>query len=132
MPSLSHLDTISKSAPPKERRTGPKPTLLVVDDEEGPRQSVKIIFKEEFNVLLASDGARALDLARQNSVDVAILGLGQGKLKPVVRGDKTEPRLMLPLALSYDHRVIDGGAAARFMVDLVAAFEGFSEADAKV
>jgi pyruvate/2-oxoglutarate dehydrogenase complex dihydrolipoamide acyltransferase (E2) component len=39
---------------------------------------------------------------------------------------------MLPLALSYDHRVIDGGAAARFMVDLVKAFESFREEDVKL
>ena len=58
-----------------------------------------------------------------NRPEVAILGLGRGALKPVVRGGKVEPRLMLPLGLSYDHRVIDGGAAARFMVDLVNAFE---------
>ncbi len=67
-----------------------------------------------------------------NQPEVAILGLGRGVLKPVVRADKIEPRLMLPLALSYDHRVIDGGAAARFMVDLVKAFEDFDEAAVKL
>jgi pyruvate dehydrogenase E2 component (dihydrolipoamide acetyltransferase) len=64
-----------------------------------------------------------------NKPEVAILGLGRGALKPVVREKKIETRLMLPLALSYDHRVIDGGAAARFIVDLVQAFEQFVEAD---
>ena len=58
-----------------------------------------------------------------NKPQVAILGLGRGRLKPVVRDGKIEPRLMLPLALSYDHRVIDGGAAARFIVDLVRELE---------
>ena len=48
-----------------------------------------------------------------NKPEVAILGLGRGAMKPVVREDRIEPRLMLPLALSYDHRVIDGAAAAR-------------------
>ena len=67
-----------------------------------------------------------------NKPEVAILGMGRGALKPVVRAGKVEPRLMLPLALSYDHRVIDGGSAARFIVDLVAALENFSEADMKV
>ena len=38
----------------------------------------------------------------------------------------------MPLGLSYDHRIIDGGAAARFIVDLVQAFENFSEKDAKL
>jgi len=48
-----------------------------------------------------------------NKPEVAILGIGRGALKPVVRDGKIEPRLMLPLGLSYDHRVIDGGSAAR-------------------
>jgi pyruvate dehydrogenase E2 component (dihydrolipoamide acetyltransferase) len=66
-----------------------------------------------------------------NKPEVAILGLGRGALKAVVREKAIEPRLMLPLALSYDHRVIDGGAAARFIVDLVRAFESFSEEEVK-
>jgi len=62
-----------------------------------------------------------------NKPEVAILGLGRGAVKAAVRNDKIEPRLMLPLALSYDHRVIDGAAAARFIVDLVKAFENFKD-----
>ncbi|HEY1787282.1 MAG TPA: 2-oxo acid dehydrogenase subunit E2, partial [Verrucomicrobiae bacterium] len=62
-----------------------------------------------------------------NKPEVAILGLGRGAMKAVVRGDKIEARMMTPLALSYDHRVIDGGAAARFMVDLVGALQDFKE-----
>jgi pyruvate dehydrogenase E2 component (dihydrolipoamide acetyltransferase) len=64
-----------------------------------------------------------------NLPEVAILGLGRGALKPVVRDGKIEARLLTPMALSYDHRVIDGGVAARFVVDLVKAFENFDEAD---
>ncbi len=67
-----------------------------------------------------------------NKPDVAILGLGKGATKAVVRGDKIEPRAMLPLGLSYDHRVIDGGGAARFIVDLVKAIENFDEKLVKV
>jgi len=62
-----------------------------------------------------------------NKPQVAILGLGRGALKPVVRDGKVEARLMTPLGLSYDHRVIDGGEAARFIVDLVKAMENFCE-----
>jgi pyruvate dehydrogenase E2 component (dihydrolipoamide acetyltransferase) len=62
-----------------------------------------------------------------NLPEVAILGLGRGALKPVVRDGKIEARLLTPIALSYDHRVIDGGSAARFTVDLVKAFENFGE-----
>jgi pyruvate dehydrogenase E2 component (dihydrolipoamide acetyltransferase) len=67
-----------------------------------------------------------------NKPEVAILGLGRGAMKAVVRAEKIEPRLMLPLALSYDHRVIDGGAAARFIVDLVKAFENYDEEAVKI
>ena len=49
-----------------------------------------------------------------NWPEVAILGLSRGKLTPTVRNGEVVPRLILPLSLSYDHRVIDGAAAARF------------------
>ena len=67
-----------------------------------------------------------------NLPEVAILGLGRGALKPVVREGKVEIRMMTPMALSYDHRVIDGGSAARFTVDLLKAFENFDEALVKL
>jgi pyruvate dehydrogenase E2 component (dihydrolipoamide acetyltransferase) len=67
-----------------------------------------------------------------NKPEVAILGIGRGSLKPVVRDGKIEPRLMLPLTLAYDHRVIDGGTAVRFMLDIVKGFETFSEASLKI
>jgi pyruvate dehydrogenase E2 component (dihydrolipoamide acetyltransferase) len=67
-----------------------------------------------------------------NRPEVAILGLGRGGLKPVVREGRIEPRLLLPMGLSYDHRVIDGGSAARFIVDLVAAFGKFSEENVRI
>jgi pyruvate dehydrogenase E2 component (dihydrolipoamide acetyltransferase) len=49
-----------------------------------------------------------------NAPEVAILGLSKGQTKPVWDGKAFQPRLVLPLSLSYDHRVIDGAAAARF------------------
>jgi pyruvate dehydrogenase E2 component (dihydrolipoamide acetyltransferase) len=54
-----------------------------------------------------------------NAPEVAILGATRAAIKPVWNGHEFEPRLMLPLSLSYDHRVIDGAAAARFVVHLV-------------
>ncbi|HUJ10972.1 MAG TPA: 2-oxo acid dehydrogenase subunit E2 [Verrucomicrobiae bacterium] len=62
-----------------------------------------------------------------NKPEVAILGVGRGVQKPVVRGDKIEPRTLLPLGLSYDHRVVDGGMAARFIVEIVKTIEHFPE-----
>ena len=49
-----------------------------------------------------------------NAPEVAILGVSKSQIKPVWNGTQFQPRLMLPLSLSYDHRVIDGAAAARF------------------
>ena len=49
-----------------------------------------------------------------NAPEVAILGISRSSMQPVWNGKKFKPRLMLPLSLSYDHRVIDGAAAARF------------------
>jgi pyruvate dehydrogenase E2 component (dihydrolipoamide acetyltransferase) len=67
-----------------------------------------------------------------NTPEVAILGLGRGALKPVVRDGKVVICMMTPLGLSYDHRVIDGGEAARFIVDLVAALQDFKESAVKL
>jgi pyruvate dehydrogenase E2 component (dihydrolipoamide acetyltransferase) len=55
-----------------------------------------------------------------NAPEVAILGVSRSAMKPQWRDGAFVPRLMLPLSLSYDHRVIDGAAAARFTTDLAA------------
>ena len=67
-----------------------------------------------------------------NTPEVAILGLGRGAMKPVARDGKVVVRMMTPLGLSYDHRVIDGGEAARFIVDLVKALQDFEEPAVKL
>jgi pyruvate dehydrogenase E2 component (dihydrolipoamide acetyltransferase) len=56
-----------------------------------------------------------------NAPEVAILGVSRSQQRPVWRDGKFEPRLMLPLSLSYDHRVIDGAEAVRFVVALAEA-----------
>ena len=50
-------------------------TLLVVDDEDGPRQSLRVIFKDEYDMLMAEDGPTAIDLAQKHPVDVAVLDI---------------------------------------------------------
>ncbi|GKS69408.1 pyruvate dehydrogenase E2 component (dihydrolipoamide acetyltransferase) [Nitrosomonas sp. PY1] len=54
-----------------------------------------------------------------NAPEVAILGVSKARIQPVYRDQQFVPRLMLPLSLSYDHRVIDGASAARFTTHLV-------------
>ena len=58
-----------------------------------------------------------------NAPEVAILGVTRSALKPIWQDDGFVPRLMLPLSLSYDHRVIDGAAAARFARHLATTLE---------
>ena len=50
-----------------------------------------------------------------NAPEVAILGVGKALMKPLWNGKEFTPRLILPLSLSYDHRVIDGAQGARFI-----------------
>jgi len=62
-----------------------------------------------------------------NSPEVAILGVSRTQIKPKWNGESFEPTAMLPLALSYDHRVIDGAQGARFMADLNQVLRNITE-----
>jgi pyruvate dehydrogenase E2 component (dihydrolipoamide acetyltransferase) len=50
-----------------------------------------------------------------NHPEVAVLLVGRSRQMPIVVGDAIQPRLMMPLSLSYDHRLVDGAVAARFL-----------------
>src|SRR5260221_12893576 len=73
---MSSSATLDGFAPPSEapapRRKG---TLLVVDDEDGPRQSLRVIFKDDYEILMASDGPSAIALAQNHRIDVAVLDI---------------------------------------------------------
>lgn len=60
-----------------------------------------------------------------NAPEVAILGATRAAMKPVWNGSAFEPRLMLPISVSYDHRVIDGAGAARFLVYVASLLRDF-------
>jgi len=62
-----------------------------------------------------------------NSPEVAILGVSRTQIKPIWNGESFEPTAMLPLALSYDHRVIDGAEGAIFMADLNQVLRNITE-----
>jgi signal transduction histidine kinase len=59
-------------ATPAPQRRG---TLLIVDDEDGPRQSLRVIFKDDYDLLMAEDGPTAIELAQKNDIDVAVLDI---------------------------------------------------------
>jgi pyruvate dehydrogenase E2 component (dihydrolipoyllysine-residue acetyltransferase) len=63
---------------------------------------------------------------------VAILGVGQGHPKPIVVEEKIAIRTMLPLCLAYDHRVLDGADAVRFLKEIITGLENFSEAQVRL
>jgi two-component system, sensor histidine kinase and response regulator len=71
-PVMAKSSTAEGDSTTLRKRRG---TLLVVDDEEGPRQSLRMIFKDEYNLLTAEDGPTAIELAKQHPIDVAVLDI---------------------------------------------------------
>src|SRR5258705_6921887 len=74
MSVLSPVETLpvpTEGAVPLRR----KGTLLIVDDEDGPRQSLRVIFKDDYEILMASDGPSAIMLAQNQKIDVAVLDI---------------------------------------------------------
>ena len=63
-----------------------------------------------------------------NAPEAAILGAGRASIQPVWDGVQFKPRLILPLSLSWDHRIVDGVAAARFLGHVAAALSDFRSA----
>src|SRR5450432_1923696 len=64
-------DELPELAPAPKRRG----TLLVVDDEDGPRESLRVIFKDEYDLFIAEDGPTAIELAKHHDIDVAVLDI---------------------------------------------------------
>src|ERR1700722_1511639 len=73
-PLAAATDAVAEilEATPAPKRRG---TLLIVDDEDGPRQSLRVIFKDEYDLLMAEDGPTAIKLAQENEIDVAVLDI---------------------------------------------------------
>ncbi len=79
--------------------------MLVVDDEEGPRLSLNVLFKDEFNVLLADDGPRGIKLAQENPVDVAVLDIrmaGMSGLEVLERLKFVDPGIEVVMMTAFE------------------------------
>jgi signal transduction histidine kinase len=84
---MSLPQTVDDEFPPETPPGGPtavrRPTLLVVDDEEGPRKSLKVIFEDQYTVLMAEDGPSAIELMRDHHIDVAVLDIRMGQMSGI-------------------------------------------------
>jgi two-component system sensor histidine kinase/response regulator len=86
----------------KPRRKG---VLLVVDDEEGPRQSLHLIFKDDYEILLASDGATAVEIAQKHRVDVAICDIrmaGMSGIEVLERLKYVDPAIEVVMMTAFE------------------------------
>jgi signal transduction histidine kinase len=82
--SMRLLEPLERSVPAEHLpQPADRPALLIVDDEEGPRQSLKIIFDDDYEVLMAENGFRAMELLRQHTVHAAVLDIRMGAMSGI-------------------------------------------------
>src|SRR6266446_5230730 len=98
MPMVSPLIAAASLSPRKA-------TLLVVDDEEGPRQSVRVIFKDDYEVLMAADGPSAIELAQKGRIDVAVLDIrmaGMSGIEVLERLKYVDPGIEVVMMTAFE------------------------------
>jgi len=100
MPSAFLSDTVSRV-----NAEGRKPALLVVDDEEGPRQSLKVVFRNDYEILLASSGQEALEIAREHPISVAVLDImmeGMSGTELLAHLKQMDPTIEVVMLTAYE------------------------------
>ena len=78
---MGTLDTLTMEPPAV--KTAERPTLLIVDDEPGPRESLRIVFKDRYNCVIATCGREGIEYARAHAVDAAVLDIKMPDLSGV-------------------------------------------------
>jgi two-component system, sensor histidine kinase and response regulator len=94
--------SILTEPPPIPRRKG---TLLIVDDEEGARQSLRVIFKDDYQILMASDGASAVKLAQNNKIDAAVCDIrmaGMSGIEVLERLKYVDPDIEVVMMTAFE------------------------------
>jgi len=93
------------SATSSESAVRDRRSILIVDDEEGPRQSIRAVFKEHYNVLMADNGTKAVELAREHDFDAAILDIrmvGMSGIDLLVRLKAIDPDIQVVMLTAYE------------------------------
>src|SRR5580698_4187144 len=102
LPLTSATTSDSGSASAADRR---RPTLLIVDDEEGPRQSLRVVFKEDYALLVASNGHDALELARRHKINAAVLDIrmtGMSGTEVLEKIKQIQPAIEVIMLTAYE------------------------------
>jgi two-component system, sensor histidine kinase and response regulator len=103
MSTLMASDTTTfteRPAPPKRRGT-----LLIVDDEDGARKSLHVIFKDDYDLLVAEDGATAVELAQKNKIDVAVCDIrmsGMSGIEVLERLKYVDPGIEVVMMTAFE------------------------------
>ena len=101
--SSTDTDTVVAAQPAAApRRRG---TLLIVDDEEGPRLSLQFIFKDDYDILMASNGVAAIELAQNNRVDVVVLDIrmsGMSGIEVLERLKFVDPSIEVVMMTAFE------------------------------
>ena len=104
-------------------------TLLIVDDEDGPRDSAKVVFKDDYDLLMADSGAAAIELVQKNKVDVALVDIrmkGMSGVEVLERIKYVDPTIEVIMMTAFEttdteDRLI---AAAATIGDMTAPVSG--------
>jgi two-component system, sensor histidine kinase and response regulator len=99
---LAECETTDTEQIRAARRRG---TLLILDDEEGPRQSLRVIFKDDYEILMAGDGAHAIELAQKNRIDVAVLDIrmaGMSGIEVLERLKYVDPAIEVVMMTAFE------------------------------
>jgi signal transduction histidine kinase len=105
MPALLLTKTSTSDAEQVRVAGKRRGTLLVVDDEDGPRQSLRVIFKDDYEILMAGNGPHAVELAQQNRVDVAVLDVrmsGMSGIEVLERLKYVDPAIEVVMMTAFE------------------------------